>query len=243
MNVNDDIAPLLKLGLGLVHIPRGTKGPRTKDWQKNPVTTLEHARAVWAHGGGVGVHHDYSRSAVLDVDEEAGAKQAFAAVGLDLGELLDRPGPKIRGKNGLKPLYRLPEGAALSRKALVWRPPGKGAKAVTVFELRGGTVQDVLPPTEHPETGKPYEWVPHLPEAREDIPLLPDELLEMWQNWPTFEARMAKVSPWYTPAPSVAGRTEANGGVIGAYNLRYTVRVVLERNGYNLEGFDGFERG
>ncbi len=175
VNVNDDIAPLPKLGLGLVHIPRGTKGPRTKDWQKNPVTTLEHARKVWAHGGGVGlVHKD---TCALDVDHKGHAEQAFAALGHDLNNLLERPGPKIKGKNGLKPLYRLPEGVTFSRKALIWRPSGE--KPVTVFELRGEGGQDVLPPTVHPETGKPYEWMPHPPESREDIPLLPDELLEM----------------------------------------------------------------
>lgn len=238
MNCANEIAHYLKLSFALTHVPPGTKGPRIKDWQNQPITTLEQARTALARGGGVGLLHAVSGTGVLDIDNRAGAEQAFAALDLDLNDLLERPGPKIRGKNGVKPLYRLPKGIALSRKALVWRPPNE--KPVTVFELRAGNVQDVLPPTIHPETGKPYEWVPRPPESRDDIPLLPDVLLEMWQDWPTYEARMARVSPWYTPLPSAAGRTGDNGGVIGAYNARYGVR---ERNGYVLKGGDRFEQG
>ena len=44
---------------------------------------------------------------------------------------------------------------------------------VTVFELRGGLVQDVLPPSIHPDTGKPYFW--RTPPSADGLPELPRE--------------------------------------------------------------------
>lgn len=238
MNILDTTERYLKLGFGVVYIPPGTKGPRTQGWQKNPVTTLDQAQKVWAHDGGVGLHHASSSTATLDIDHKEHAERAFAALDLDLNELLNRPGPKIVGKNGAKPLYCVPEGVKLSRRALVWRPPED--KPVTVFELRAGNVQDVLPPSKHPETGNAYEWMPHLPESRDDIPMLPDNLLKIWQAWPIYKAQMEQASPWFTPPTNVTGRTDVTGGVIGVFNERYGVREILERNGYVLKGSDRY---
>lgn len=60
-------------------------------------------------------------------------------------------------------------------------------KKVTVFELRGGLVQDVLPPSIHPGTRKPYIW--RTPPASEGLPELPADLLAIWQDWDEFKPK------------------------------------------------------
>ncbi len=188
------------LRFGLVHIPPGTKGPRTNGWQDKPVTTPAEAAHVWEYGGGVGLHHGASRTAVLDIDHPEWAALALASVGISLDELLTAPGPKIRGAKGLKPVYRLPEGVELNRKALSWKPPDAD-KAITVLELRAGLVQDVLPPSIHPDTGKPYTWEPEPPLSRDDIPELPGGLLALWENWGVLKPVLDKAQPWNAPPP------------------------------------------
>lgn len=66
-------------------------------------------------------------------------------------------------------------------------------KQITVLELRcatseGLTVQDVLPPSIHPDTGKPYCWGGK--GDWRDIPLIPPQLLDVWQQ--ELAARKAK---------------------------------------------------
>lgn len=67
----------------------------------------------------------------------------------------------------------------------------------TVFELRsacdGSQKQDLLPPSIHPETGKPYEW--HTPPANE-IPEPPAWLLAVWMNFDSFRKQFMAACPW-----------------------------------------------
>jgi len=53
----------------------------------------------------------------------------------------------------------------------------------TIFEFRCGTangltVQDVLPPSIHPDTGKPYTWQGDY----KNLPLLPAEICDLWKQ-------------------------------------------------------------
>ena len=226
------------LRFGLVHIPPGTKGPRTNGWQDRPVTTHDEAARVWANGGGIGLHHGASGTAVLDIDHPEWAALALAAVDIDLEALLNAPGPKIRGAKGLKPVYLVPEGAGLSRKALSWKPPDAD-KAITVLELRAGLVQDVLPDTIHPDTGEPYAWEPAPPLSRDDFPELPPSLLALWQHWPVLKTVLDKAKPWNAPPPPRTYKGEG-GGVIGAFNAKYTVQNVLDDNSYISKGHDRY---
>jgi hypothetical protein len=230
-----DLTHYIELGFGLVHIPPGTKGPRANGWQDHPIVSAEEAARVWRHGGGIGLHHAASGTAVLDIDHPAWAALALAAVDIDLDALLAAPGPKIRSAKGLKPVYRLPDGVTLARHALTWHEPG-AEKAVTVFELRAGKVQDVLPPSIHPDTGKPYTWEPAVPLRREDIPELPGGLLALWQHWQVLKPVMDKAQPWAAPPPPRAREGQEGGGVIGAFNERYTVHDVLAQHGYIAKG-------
>jgi hypothetical protein len=228
----DHAAHYIELGFGLVTMPSGTKIPKAKKWQDNPITTLKEARAKTNNAPNIGVNHAHSGTCTLDVDDYELTKLALDAVGINLDALLAAPGPKIRSKNGPKPIYRLSEGLTLGRHHIEW---GK-----TVFELRAGKVQDLLPPSIHPDTKQPYTWEPAPPQAREDIPEIPGGLLALWQNWDALKPQMDRANPAYVP-PEPKRRTEAaEGGVIAAFNDKYTAREVLEDNGYKARGKDRY---
>lgn len=235
-------ASYLKLGFRLVPLEPGQKLPRTPDWQKNPVAGFEELSDAFAAGRGIGLHHAASGTAVLDVDDLELARRALRAVSIDLDDLLSAPGLKINTSRSVKPLYRLPDGANLKRHALTWKD--SDGRAHTVFELRSGLTQDVLPPTVHPNTGQPYTWLPAPPLSREDIPELPGTLLTLWQLWGELKPLLDEASPWaQAPAPPPAPRPKQSGEraqVIGAFNEVHSVRALLELHGYIAKADDRF---
>ena len=238
MDLIPHISQYLSLDFGLVHMPVGTKAPQGNGWQLHPITTPEQAASRWEKGGNVGLHHASSRTAVLDIDHPEWAALALAAVDIDLGALLNTSGPKIQGAKGLKPLYRLPEGLELKRHALAWKEPGTD-KALTVLELRAGLVQDVLPPSIHPDTKKPYTWHPEAPQSRLDIPELPSNLQALWENWTILKPILDKAQPWAAPPPPRTYRGETSGvSVIATFNEHYTFSGgnLLEPYGYVPKG-------
>ncbi|MEE1922888.1 bifunctional DNA primase/polymerase [Pseudomonas sp. 148P] len=119
-------------------------------------------------------------------------------------------------------------------------------KKVTVFELRGGLVQDVLPPSIHPQTGKPYFWR-KTPDAA-GLPVLPAELLNIWQGWDEFKAQAEAACPW-RPKPSATvlravakPRPLAQSGnrdlpeVIPEFNRVHDIATMIEAHGYKRMG-------
>lgn len=240
-------------GFVLVPVPRGTKGPRETGWNSDPaqwLTTPAAARAyLTAHpGAGVGLLHSESQTAALDIDHD-GAALALAAVGVDLAALMAGNPYRVRGKKGEKPLYRVPDGLSLGRVALIWpdpsgkKGPGGRPAPLTVFELRAGQVQDVMPPSLHPDTGQPYAWAGPVPERVADLPELPPELLSLWQRWRGLEGVMKAACPWAPgelPAPTprdlgrlggAASRGEG-GSVIDQFNAARSLAEVLGEHGY-----------
>ncbi|MDV6376093.1 DUF3987 domain-containing protein [Deinococcus arenicola] len=250
-----DVERLTAGGFVLVPVPKGTKGPAVKGWNTDPahfIRTPGAARAyLGAHpGAGVGLLHSESQTAALDVDSEYAA-QALAAVGVDLAALLAAPGPKVRGRRGVKPLYRVPDGLSLKPHALGWPDPsrkkGPGGRVVnvTLFELRAGPVQDVMPPSIHPDTGQPYTWEGAAPDSLADLPELPPELLSLWQRWGVLEPVMKAACPWAPAevAPPSAQRVSTPSGaggesVVNIFNTSRTPGEML-----NLQGYSGPERG
>lgn len=116
---------------------------------------------------------------------------------------------------------------------------------VTVFELRGGLVQDVLPPSIHPDTGKPYFW--RTPPSADGLPELPRELLSIWNNWEIFKPLGQGACEWAPapkerPAPKAKPSRPAPTGpsgstdVVGAYNQAHDVEQLLAAHGYKRRG-------
>lgn len=172
-------------GWQLCDIPIGTKGPTTTGWN---------LKGAVAHGQlGLGLCHAYSGTCAVDVDDYPVALEWLFTKGVDLDALLSDPKcvQIVSGKlNRAKLLYRLPTPLASLSLAPYERISTKTGKMQTfhALELRcatrdGKTVQDVLPPTQHPETLKPYAWAygddtfGHW----SNLPELPSALLALWK--------------------------------------------------------------
>jgi hypothetical protein len=177
-------------GWRLCSVTPGTKGPKNEGWQ-----TKERAITNPMIAGGLpgaGLCHAWSGTCALDVDELDLAAEFLKQRGIDLYELLnaDDAVQIFSGKEGrAKLLYRLDEPMASLKLApyTVKDPTGGKDKVYHAFELRcaskgGQTVQDVLPPTIHPETGNPYRWVygNRLFGHWSKLPPIPETLHQLW---------------------------------------------------------------
>ena len=169
----------IRHGWSLVPIPMGTKGPRTPGW--NIRENALRSQSDLPPGYGIGLAHAYSGTMALDIDSWPLATTMLHAAGIDLEELYNAPDAVVvdSGKQGHgKLLYQMPFGLTLPSKKIL---QGK----VTVYELRcatanGLTVQDVLPPSIHPETLQPYRWAGKGHWMR--LPTAPQALLDLWQG-------------------------------------------------------------
>lgn len=200
MSAGSLFAEYVQHGLALCPIAPGSKGPRTQGWQRadHAVRDADAARKL----PGAGLLHAWSRTCAVDVDDLHGATEYLAARGIDLTELLAHDEAvqiQSRRPNRAKLLYLLPAGCELLPTRKIERD------GVVLFELRcatadGQSVQDVLPPTIHPDTGKPYEWA-GAGDWR-NLPELPIPLLELWRS--------------LLDEPTKAGKAPAPGEPIGS---------------------------
>lgn len=222
---------LLTLGLVLTPVPRGRKGPigagwnTAERWLDTPEKEAAHQRRHPTDGRGI--IHDPSETAALDVDREADAKPLLLAEGFDLEAELERGLQILSPRPGSrKLLYRLPQGCRLPLKRIM--VPDSTAVAA---ELRAGPVHDMAPPSPHP-LGPLYAWWPTVPRTREDIPMIPESLLRMWE-------RLATPAPEPTPAPTplpARPHQSERASVIEAFNVAYGVDYILLAHGYKQQG-------
>ncbi|MBC3479940.1 bifunctional DNA primase/polymerase [Pseudomonas sp. SWRI77] len=119
-------------------------------------------------------------------------------------------------------------------------------KKITVFELRGGAVQDVLPPSIHPGTGQPYTW--RIPPSADGLLELPADLLSLWQDWDQAKPKALAVCPWIPKPAAVAslpatrprpvGVPSGNSlpDVIPEFNRTCDIATLIETHGYKRIG-------
>ncbi len=179
------------------------KRPAREGWQhrENTVATIEEAATLT---GNIGLAHAYSGTACIDIDDFAVAEAWFRQYDIELAELMGQPDA-----------VSISSGRA-GRAKLLYRTGGpnlplRTRKPVPGLELRcasrnGLTVQDVLPPSIHPTTGKPYVWAGGGDWRK--LPLLP---YEVWKAWVAPEQR--------TVSEEDAARAEPVGLTDEALNL------------------------
>ncbi len=178
--MNSPAVDYVQSGFVLVPIPSGKKGPTIEGWNTRPlcISTVEQAQQL--NGGNIGLAHAYSGTCSIDIDQYQAAEQWLAERGIDLAALLmDEQSVQIfSGRdNRAKLLYRLPHGMTPLPKKSVTNQHGDfiDFRCATASGL---TVQDVLPPSIHPDTGKPYQWKGDF----HNLPVLPDGLLRVWRS-------------------------------------------------------------
>jgi putative DNA primase/helicase len=175
-----------KYGFALIPIPEGSKGPVNKGWneKQNVITNPDDAINI-KHN--VGLAHLYCNSyitATLDIDDYELSKKWLAEHDIDLDGLLnaDDAVQIISGRPGRsKLLYKLPSESPRMLTQQVTDPKSKSM----VLEFRcasanGKTVQDLLPPSIHPDTLKPYAWGGK--GNWKNIPTIPSILLNVWKS-------------------------------------------------------------
>jgi len=171
----DTLRDYIRAGLVLVPIPAGSKAPRGKGWNLRAHCWTNPRQVPDGYSGNVGLAHAYADTCALDIDDATLATSALAAAGIDLGSLLSAPNAVHihSGRIGRdKLLFRLRDPLASINRS--------GAEG---FELRcascnGLAVQDVLPPSIHPDTGHPYQWAGDW----RALPDIPANLLALWHR-------------------------------------------------------------
>jgi len=138
----------------------------------------------------------------VDVDVWDRAAAELAMRGIDLQGLYDAPDAVVvdSGRQGHgKLLYAMPFGMALPSKKFMDSDPS--GKRYNYLDLRCSThealtVQDVLPPSIHPDTLQPYRWAGMGHWTR--LPQIPQSLLAFWV------ASMERQEPQQADVPSTA---------------------------------------
>lgn len=173
----------IRHGWSLVPVPHGTKGPTSAGWNRKENCLRDSTHIPPNHG--VGLAHAYSGTMALDIDDWDTSTVELAKHGISLQALYDAPDAVtvISGNPGHgKLLYAMPFGLALaSKKLIATRPDGQ---KYNYLDFRCGTsngltVQDVLPPSIHPN-GRPYQWGGN--GRWERLPIIPQALLDLWQS-------------------------------------------------------------
>ena len=165
-------------GWSLVPIAKGSKGPRHMGWNL-PAQCIDDDKRANKICGGIGLAHLYSGTCCIDLDNlEQSRWWLFDEHSIDIDALLNAPDAVQIGSgraNRGKLLYRLPEGI----NTLVSVNVAECGLEMRCATRDGKTVQDVLPPTIHPGTQRPYTWAGA--GDWQSLPTLPAEILVVWQ--------------------------------------------------------------
>lgn len=173
-------------GWALVPFARGLKGPEGPGytgWNTRTRCVTDVARAA-ALTEQVGLAHAYSGTCALDVDDLNGATAWLAAQGIVLQKLLAADDAVMISSgrpNRAKLLYKL--STPLPSKKIT--APSDHTHTLLEFRCgthKGTTVQDVLPPSIHPDTERPYEWVTGMAGDWRDLPELPSSVRAVWEK-------------------------------------------------------------
>ncbi len=225
-----------KLGWFLVSIPPGTKGPTKFGWQKpeRALSDPEQARLYYEENPNhnVGLLHGASGTCAIDIDSVENTQLIFESLGIDFSELM-QSAPQIIGReNRGKLIFKAPPD--LITHKISWPTKEDPRKTEVVFELRAGAVQDVLPPSIHPDTNRPYSWAGR--SIFDGLPELPSQLLTLWREWDKIRPQMMEVCPWKKEPDFQPPRKQRPKGdstsVIDAFNEAHDMHTLLVEYGY-----------
>lgn len=143
MNLADHARAYSKLGWALVELDG--KMPLGYGWQQTQPLDPQSAGEIWSERDGSNMGLVLGPSGVIDFELDGGDEELYWQ--LAGGE--EGAWPKT-------PVYRTGSG----RPHVLFRDPGGLSRRTRDgMELRAGSHQSVIPPSIHPDTGNPYEWV------------------------------------------------------------------------------------
>jgi len=177
LSADAQIQEYLDHGWALCLIKPGSKGPHTKGWntKEKAIQSVEEVPDSW----GVGLQHTWSKTCAIDLDNLAKATEWLSSRGINLTVLLtDTKAVRIHSgvPNRAKLLYRVPEGT--DPASLITRQLPEVGIEFRCTAQSGLSVQDVLPPSIHPDMGWPYTWIGDW----KNLPVLPDAILALWRR-------------------------------------------------------------
>ena len=233
-----------KLGWYLVTIPAGSKGPTSFGWQKpeKALSDPDAARLYYEQNPNhnVGLLHGASGTCAVDIDHVENTKLILEELGIDFSELMQLAPQIIGRENRGKLIFKAPPD--LITHKISWPVEGDPRKTEVVFELRAGSVQDVLPPSIHPDTGRPYAWAGR--SVWDGLPELPPQLLTLWKEWDKFRPQLQDICPWKKKAefqPPRKPRPKGDGtSVIDAFNQAHDMHSLLVQYGYKQTARDRY---
>lgn len=226
-----------KFGLSIVPLRPKDKRPYGNNWID--ISSAKDAKEFYeAHPDcGIGVNLGKSRvcSADLDwpealqiIDEEFGF--GFTKLSSEFCSLIGSA-PRI--------MFKVPGNEDLGYCKLNW--VGEDGKSHTVLELRSvhsdddKQRQDVLPPSIHPDTKKPYQWI----KRPSDVGIVepPEWLLNIWKNWEFFKSQLESVNPYVAKdKPKQSASIAQNKGgaleVANAFDEQADIQETLLKYGY-----------
>jgi hypothetical protein len=221
----------LDLGWMLTPVRPLSKAPFLREWNEpeNLITTAEGVDKYTGSNFGVCLGHSGVMS--IDVDCVESARQMFEAFGVDLYALLDGA-PRVRSREGKDKYFFKAHNSLNSVHKIAWPQKEDPRKTYCVIEFRGGpNAQDVIPPSVHPETKQPYEWVTT---PTKNMPELPSQIATILDDWKSFSKQMQAACPWSNKEVVEAPKATSNSGdtIISKFNDAHDVRSILEANGY-----------
>lgn len=178
-----EVLEMLLNGWALVPVPQGLKGPKTANWNLPEKCVKDTHGAKILTGMNIGLAHAYctpTPTCAIDIDDYRYAKKWLSSHGIDLYEMLSADDASViwSGKRySLKLLYRLPAGTAPLESKKIVGIEGKSALEFRCASKDGKTVQDILPPSVHPE-GHHYQWISTSNPLQ--LPEIPSELMAVW---------------------------------------------------------------
>ena len=192
-----------KIGLRLVPIPPGSKGPRREGWNKpgGYFTDPKEAARHWeAHAEeGIGAVLGPSGLCSLDVDHVEHARTVLAEFSIDL-DALAKSAPCVVGNPArFRVLLRGTGWRVVPSRARLAGALGRGEARYRSRAPGGGTCRTYCRPrSTRAYPAKPYTWRTR---PNGSFPAIPEALLTLWRDWPTFE-RLAKSRCPRAPAPT-----------------------------------------
>ena len=199
---------LLASGLALVPMPRGQKAPIDSEWNHQSNVVTDQKKIYLLEGKNIGIAHVYctpTPTCALDIDNYPAAKVWLSTHSIELDNLLQSEGAVViwSGKKfSLKLLYRLTDNSPPLESKKILGADGECALEFRCAAKNGKTVQDVLPPSLHPD-GHTYQWLGT--GSPLDIPHIPIDLLHVWRLLIVSKSRIANrkrcFATNYSPPP------------------------------------------